>query len=107
MHSILNFWLIIFWGAWLIFFLNTSNLIKLFVTSEIIWVILYIYSLIVGVYIDDVHVYTLSLLLITLASVEFSIGFVLIIFFKKIFKNINIMDKISSDWSTIDNFNKI
>jgi NADH:ubiquinone oxidoreductase subunit K len=106
MQSILNFWLLLFWFSWLLFFLNTTNLIKLFVTSELIWLILYIYSLIVGVSIDDIYMYTLSLLLITIASVEFSIGFVLIIFFKKIFKTTNIMDNINTDWMLIEKLNK-
>jgi NADH:ubiquinone oxidoreductase subunit K len=107
MHSIFNMWLIIFWFSWLIFFLNTSNLLKLFVTSEIIWVILYVYVLLIGVHTDDLHLYTLSLFIITLASVEFSIGFVLIIFFKKIFKTTNIMDNIHSDWLTINKLNNM
>jgi NADH:ubiquinone oxidoreductase subunit K len=59
--------------------------------------VLYVYTLLVGVTVDDIYLYTLSLLLITIASVEFSIGFVLVIFFKKIFKNTNIMDNINTD----------
>ena len=66
---------------------------------------MYVYSLIIGVTIDDLQLYTLSLLIITMASVEFSIGFVLIIFFKKIFKTVNIMDNIGSDWSVLNKFN--
>jgi len=106
MQSILNFWLLLFWFSWILFFLNTNNLIKLFVTSEIIWIALYIYTLIIGITIDDIHLYALSLLLITIASVEFSIGFVLIIFFKKIFKTTNIMDNINTDWTFIEKLNK-
>lgn len=50
--------------------------------------------------------YALSLMLITIASVEFSIGFVLIIFFKKIFKTTNIMDNINTDWMIVEKLNK-
>lgn len=106
MQSILNFWLVLFWFSWILFFLNTTNLIKLFVTSEIIWLTLYVYTLIVGITVDDVHMYALSLMLITIASVEFSIGFVLIIFFKKIFKTTNIMDNINTDWMVIEKLNR-
>ena len=107
MQSILNFWLILFWFSWFLFFLNTTNLIKLFITSEIIWLILYVYTLLIGVYIDDIYMYTLSLLIITLASVEFSIGFILIIFFKKIFNTTDIMDNIGTDWSIISKYNNV
>ncbi len=88
------------------FFLNTTNVIKLFVTSEIIWVVLYNYSLIAGVMVDDLQMHTLALLLIALASVEFSMGFILIIFFKKIFKTTDVMDTIGSDWTVLRKFNK-
>ena len=106
MQSILNMWLILFWFSWILFFLNTTNLLKLFVTSEIIWLTLYVYSLISGVFIDDLNLYTLSILIITIASVEFSIGFILIIFFKKIFKNTNLMDNLGTDWTILKKFNK-
>jgi NADH:ubiquinone oxidoreductase subunit K len=66
---------------------------------------LYAYTLIVGIHVDDLYLYTLSLLLITIASVEFSIGFVLVIFFKKIFKTTNIVDNIGTDWSLIEKIN--
>lgn len=58
---------------------------------------MYMYTLIIGIHVDDLYLYTLSLLIITIASVEFSIGFVLVIFFKKIFKTVNIMDNIGTD----------
>lgn len=63
------------------------------------------YTLIIGIHVDDLYLYTLSLLIITIASVEFSIGFVLVIFFKKIFKTVNIMDNIGTDWTTIEKLN--
>lgn len=107
MQSFINIWLILFWISWFLFFLNTTNLIKLFITSEIIWLILYVYSLLIGVYVDDVYMYSLALLIITLASVEFSIGFILIIFFKKIFKTTDIMDNIGTDWGVIQKYNNI
>lgn len=68
---------------------------------------MYTYTLLIGVYIDDIYMYTLSLLIITLASVEFSIGFILIIFFKKVFKTTDIMDNIGSDWTVIQKYNAI
>lgn len=101
MQSILNLWILLFWSSWFFFFLNTTNLIKLFVSSEIIWLIMYSYSLFIGIFIDDLQMYTLSLLIIMLASVEFSIGFILVIFFKKIFKTSNIMDNLGTDWSLL------
>jgi len=66
---------------------------------------MYMYTLIIGIHVDDLYLYTLSLLIITIASVEFSIGFVLVIFFKKIFKTVNIMDNIGTDWTTIEKLN--
>lgn len=106
MHSILNLWLIIFWLSVFFFFLNTTNLVKLFVSSEIVWVVLYIYSVLVGIYMDDAQMYVLALFLITLASVEFSIGFILVIFFKKIFKTSNIMDTVGTDWTVVQKLNR-
>jgi len=105
MQSILNIWLLLFWISWFFFFINTSNVIKLLITSEVIWLILYGYAVIVGVYVDDIHLFTLSLLILTLASVEFSIGFVLIIFFKKIFKTTKTDNLDTSDWTVVNKLN--
>ena len=58
---------------------------------------MYVYSLFLGAFIDDLQLYALSLLIITIASVEFSIGFILVIFFKKIFKTTDIMDNLGTD----------
>jgi NADH:ubiquinone oxidoreductase subunit K len=106
MHSIINIWLVLFWISWFLFFFNTNNLIKLFITSELVWLTLYVYALIVGIYVDDAHLFILSLLIITIASIEFSIGFILIIFFKKIFKKTNLIDPIVTDWTHFLKINK-
>ncbi len=59
-----------------------------------------------GTIVDDIQLYTLSLLIITIASVEFSIGFVLVIFFKKIFKTVDLTNTAGNDWTIVTKLNK-
>ena len=70
--------------------------------SELIWVILYVLSVIFGGINDDINLYSLSFFLLALAGLEFSIGVLLLVLFKNFkidfnfFKN-NIYNSIFND----------
>lgn len=80
----INFWNIFFWLMFFSFLFFSINFFQLLLFSEIIWGCLYIITLILGVYIDNCFLISLSFLLLALAGLEFSIGLLLLVFFKNI-----------------------
>ena len=50
--------------------------------SEMVWVIIYIISIINGSLNDDINLYSMSFFLLAFAGLEFSIGLLLVTFFK-------------------------
>jgi len=61
--------------------------------SEIIWVILYCYTVIVGIINDDLILISTSFFIMALAGLEFCIGFILAIFFKNFKKTFDLFEK--------------
>ena len=92
MQTWLNFWIFIFWLSFISFIINPFNFIFLLFFSEIIWIILYCFSILTGILIDDLNLLTLSFLILGFASVEFSFGYLLIILFKNFNKTITFLD---------------
>ena len=72
------------------FILSCSNLINILLYSEIIWVILYSYTVIVGSINDDLILTSTSFFLLALAGLEFCIGFIITIFFKTFKKSFDL-----------------
>ena len=89
----INYVTLIFWLIIFLFFLNLQNILNIVLYSEILWVILYCYVVILGNINDDLLLSSTSFFLLALAGLEFSIGFILIIFFKKFKKSFNLVDK--------------
>ena len=58
--------------------------------SEIVWVILYSYTTIVGTINDDLILTSTSFFLLALAGLEFCIGFIITIFFRSFKKSLNL-----------------
>ena len=50
--------------------------------SEIVWVLLFILSILFGSLVDDINLYSLSFFLLAFASLEFSIGILILVLFK-------------------------
>lgn len=90
MQSWINYWIFIFWLTFLGFVLNPTNFLFLLVFSEITWVVLYCYSILIGVVLDDLNAFTLSFLILGFASVEFSIGLLILLLFKNFNKTLNL-----------------
>lgn len=58
--------------------------------SEIMWVVLYSYTIIVGTINDDLIITSTSFFLLALAGLEFCIGFVITIFFRNFKKSLDL-----------------
>lgn len=89
MQNWINFWSFLFWISILLFLSNINNFIKLLFYSELIWVILYCYSLTLGSINDDINLISFSLFILGFAGVEYAMGIIILIIFKNINKNIN------------------
>jgi hypothetical protein len=60
--------------------------------SEVTWVSLYTYTLVLGTTSDDLTLLSTSFLILGLASLEFCIGFLVIILFKTFFKSTDLVE---------------
>ena len=80
------------------FLFNCKNIITLILYSEIMWVILYSYTAVVGTINDDIVLTSTSFFLLALAGLEFCIGFIITIFFRNFKK--------SFDLDTSNNFSE-
>lgn len=95
----IDFFNLLFWLSILGFLINYSNFLFIFLFSEITWIILYSYSSILGIYLDDLNLLSNTFFSLGLAGIEFAIGFLLIISFKKF--------NVSYDLSNNNSFLKI
>lgn len=86
MQSWLNFWNLFFWLIFVSFAVNSSNFTKLLFISEITWIVLYNYVLLIGSINDEITIMSCCFFLLGFAGLEFSIGMILIIIFKKVLK---------------------
>lgn len=71
------------------FLLNSFDLLTIILYSEIVWVILYSYVIVVGITNDDLIMITTSFFLLALAGLEFCLGFIITIFFRNFKKTFN------------------
>jgi len=69
------------------FLLNSKNLLTIILYSEIMWVILYCYSVVVGTINDDLILTSTCFFLLALAGLEFCVGFIITIFFRNFKKS--------------------
>ena len=85
----ISFITVIFWIALFLFLLNSSDLLTIILYSEIVWVILYSYTAVIGATNDDLIMITTSFFLLALAGLEFCLGFIITIFFRNFKKTFN------------------
>ena len=72
------------------FLVNSKNLITIILYSEIVWVVLYSYTTVVGTINDDLVLTSTSFFLLALAGLEFCIGFIITIFFRNFKKSFDL-----------------
>ncbi len=115
MYIWIDFFNFIFWLSILGFLINYSNFLFIFLFSEITWIIIYSFSSILGIYLDDLNLLSNTFFSLGFAGIEFAIGFLLIISFKKFNISYNIIEndsniKINSSFffsNSIQNSNSI
>lgn len=86
MQSWLSFWNLFFWLVFASLAFNSVNFTKLLFLSEITWIVLYVYVIMIGSINDDLTIMSCSFFLLGFAGLEFSIGMLLVIIFKKTLK---------------------
>lgn len=75
--------------------------------SEIIWVLLYSYTILSGIFNDDLTLTTTSFFLLALAGLEFCIGFIIIIYFKNFKKSFDLDFFITKNQNKKINLNNV
>lgn len=93
MISWLNFWNALFWLSLMGFLVNIENFIKILIFSEITWLVLYCYTVFTGASNNDITLISNSFFVLGFASLEFSVGLLLLIIFKNNMKSINLSDE--------------
>jgi len=101
MQTWINFFNFIFWISIVSFISNFNNFIRLLFYSELTWIILYCYVLIMGAINDDLLLLSTSIFILGLAGIEYAIGIILLM----IFKNINKKTDFDESDNTIYNHN--
>ena len=82
MQEWLNYWNFIFWFVLLGFIFNHVNFISLLFFSEIMWLVLYCLAILLGAINDDINLVSITFLILGIAGLEFSFGFLLLLLFK-------------------------
>lgn len=93
--SWLNFWILVYWLVLYYFILNQNNVLKIILYSEFMWVVLYTYSVTIGLINDNITLLSSVFFLLALAGLEFSIGLLLSVVLKNWKKNLN-TDKVET-----------
>lgn len=86
----LNFVMFVFFILMYMFITKFDNNFKSLILSEFFWITLYIIALLMAFLLDDVMLMSLIFFFLIFSAVDLSIGLLLIIIQKKLFKNINI-----------------
>lgn len=86
MQTWVNFFNFIFWLSLVSFISNFNNFIRLLFYSEITWIILYCYILVLGSINDDITLLSTSIFLLGFAGIEYGIGILILMIFKQINK---------------------
>lgn len=92
--NLLNFFIII---LLMYFVLGFENTFKSIITSEFIWISLFINYLIYAIIYDNITILSLTLFFLIFSAIEISICLVLIVFQKKFFKTLSSSTQNSSN----------
>lgn len=86
----LNFFLILFFFIFSIFFINFKTTFISLIISELFWILLYLTVVVVAIVFDTINVLALSLFFLVFSAVEIALGLVLLVVQKNLF-NTNIV----------------
>ena len=104
--GLFNFITFLFWVSSFMFLFRNNNLLTIILYSELVWVLLYSFSVISGVIVDDCILISTSFFLLALAGLEFCIGFIITIFFRSLKKSLELehFNFNPNKQSNLDNF---
>jgi NADH:ubiquinone oxidoreductase subunit K len=71
---------------------NCYDILNIILYSEIVWVVLYCYIVVVGTINDDLILISTSFFIMALAGLEFCIGFILSVFFRNFQKTFKLIE---------------
>lgn len=72
--------------------------------SELSWVFLYVYTVLLSGFTDDITLLTLSFFILGLAGLEFSFGFILVILINFFYKSTNLTNKTNKPIQTFEKY---
>lgn len=88
----INFWIFFFWLSLFVFLFNPTNFLSLLFYSEVTWLVLYCFSILIASVNDDINMMSNTFFILGLAGLEFSFGFLLLILFKNFNVSLNLVD---------------
>ena len=103
----LNYWIIVFWLIIFVFFFNSSNFINLIIISELVWVLLYTFTISNGLLFDDLNFYSFAFFFLGLAGLEFSFALLLLLLFKSLNLSFNLKFNEKNGSFFFQNFNNV
>lgn len=71
------------------FIFNNTSSLSLLLTAELIWIFLYSIALIVGFYVDNINILSLTFFFLIFSAVEFSLGLIILFFQYILLRSIN------------------
>jgi hypothetical protein len=74
------------------FLFNPTNFLALLFYSEVTWLVLYCFSILVTAINDDINTMSNTFFILGLAGLEFSFGFLLLILFKNFNISLNLIE---------------
>ena len=70
--------------------LKPKNFISILFISELVWIVLYIISILVGSIYSDITLLSMSFFILGIAGLEFSLGILLIVLYKNLNESLDI-----------------
>lgn len=87
-----NFVFLLFFMMLMSVVLNINTALHLLLTAELLWITLYILTLLIGLVYDNVNLLSLTFFFLILSAVEFGIGLIIMLVQNIIFRSINLND---------------
>lgn len=87
-----NFIFIIFFVMFASIALNVNTALHLLLTAEILWITLYIATLLIGLAYDNLNLLSLTFFFLILSAIEFGLGLIIMLVQNIIMRSINLND---------------
>lgn len=92
MQTWINFLNIFFWLSVFNFLVNSNNILTFVLCAEVVWVILYCLCAVMSSHNDDLNLVSNTFFILTFAGLEFSFGFILLMYFKEVNSSISVVE---------------